>query len=105
MKKQTWQHWSPGPPIHAPERCVGFFLIPASGRPSASTGRGGTGIVKGALGGTPWGTVTSSGRPAPALVVADESEKLGSAANNREGAANQKVETFAEWVRLSPASP
>ena len=41
----------------------------------------------------------------PALVVADESEKLGSAANNREGAANQKVETFAEWVRLSPASP
>ena len=63
MKKQTWQQAASPGPIHAPHGCVGFFLIPASGRPSRSTGRGGTGIVKGAPGGLPWGTVTSSGRP------------------------------------------
>ena len=63
MKKQTWQQAASPGPIHAPHGCVGFFLMPASGRPSRSTGRGGTGIVKGAPGGTPCGTVTSSGRP------------------------------------------
>ena len=42
---------------------AGFFLMPASGRPSRSTGRGGTGIVKGAPGGAPWGTVTSKRPP------------------------------------------
>ena len=68
MKKQNWQQdasqqaASPGP-MHTPHGCVGFFLILASGRPSRSTGHGGTGIVSGAPGGTPGGTVTSSGRP------------------------------------------
>ena len=65
MKKQTWQQQGspPGVPIHAPHGCVDFFLMPANGRPCRSTGRGGTGIVSGAPGATPWGTVTSSGRP------------------------------------------
>ena len=42
--------------------CV-FFLMPANGRPCRSTGRGGTGIVSGAPGGKPCGTVTARSRP------------------------------------------
>ena len=62
MKKQHWQQAASWP-VSPQKWNVGCFLILASGRPSRSTGHGGTGIVSGAPGGSPGGTVTSSGRP------------------------------------------
>ena len=62
MKKQHSQQ-DASLPVSPQKWNVGCFLILASGRPSRSTGHGGTGIVSGAPGATPWGTVTSSGRP------------------------------------------